>query len=311
MSLLLKGGISKLSELEIDADKDWGGKGITNIKEIAEAMAIGYLTQQNGTKLVNLQPGVANLVLTSQGPGKVVVWAPGGTYFHRYFPVVMECEHSAGLFTPDYERLLTGPMTSPHTQTTTPTKAPELALEAVAALFTPDHTVGETLPATTCYQAEAHVADAFGHFSIGANNISIVNMIRGSKFLLCEDGTAQSITAYIRITGVGPVHVKAGIYDINKNLVAESDQRAIAANGAAWETFVFGTPPSLTGGLEYWLVIWAEEIADSDCIAFYDDADCIGIKQGIYLSDTFNTLPADIAGGTEENTKFAIRCNYT
>ena len=309
--------IPTLSELLVDVDKEWVDqdgqpRGISNIKEIAKAMAIGHIIQHNGTKLVKLQPGIASLVLTSAGPGKLVVWAPGGTYFHRYFPVTIDLAHSAEIFTPDYEKLLTAPMTSPKTQTTTPTESPELALEAVAALFTPDHTAGETLPATTGYQAEAHVADAFGHFSIGANNISIVNMIRGSKFTLCEDGTAQSITAYIEVTGTGTVHVKAGIFDGDKNLVAEVDQIALVAPvAAAWQTFPFGTPPAITGGKEYWLVVWAEEVAGSGCIAFYDNADSIGIKQGIYLSDTYNTLPASIAGGTEEDTKFSIYCNYT
>lgn len=305
-------GWNKISRVRVDVDKDWKGKGISNIKEIAEAMNTGHIAQFDGIRLLKLPPSLENYVLTSQGPGHLVVWASPGSYFHRYFPVTMDINHNAELFTPNYEKLLTAPMTSPHTQTTTPTKAPELALEALAALFTPDHTAGETLPATTGYQAEAHVADAFGHFSIGANNISIVNMIRGSKFMLCEDGTAQSISAYIEVTGTGTVHVKAGIYDTDKNLVAEADQIALAAPVApAWQTFPFGTPPSLTGGEEYWPIVWAEEVAGSGCIAFYDDADSIGIKQGIYLSDTYNTLPASIAGGTEEKTKFSIYCNYT
>ena len=303
-------GIGKLSELEIDVDKDWAGKGISNIKEIAEAMVTGSIAQFDGTRLLTLPPGAENLVLTSQGAGHLVTWA-AGSYFDRYLLVTLDLAYNAELFTPDYERLLTAPMTSPYTQTMTPTKTPELALEAVAALYTPDHTDSETLPATTCYQAEAHVANAFGHFSIGANNISIVNMIRGSKFLLCEDATAQSITAYIRVTGVGPVHIKAGIYEEYKDLVAQTDQRSIAANGAAWVTFIFGVPPSLTGGEAYWPIVWAEEVAGSDCIAFYDNADCIAIKQGIYLSDTYNTLPLSIADGTEEQTKFSIYCNYT
>ncbi|GAI90789.1 unnamed protein product, partial [marine sediment metagenome] len=148
--------IPKLSELLIDAYKEWVDengqpRGISNIKEIAEAMAIGHTIQHNGAKLVKLLPGIDQNVLTSQGPGHLVVWGPGGSYFHRYFPVTIDLTHSAEIFAPDYEKLLAAPMTSPYTQTTTPTKSPELALEAVAALFTPDHTASENMPATTCY----------------------------------------------------------------------------------------------------------------------------------------------------------------
>ncbi len=100
MSLLLKGGISKLSELEIDADKDWQGKGIANIKEVAAGMAIGDIIQHDGVKLVRLPPGMANYVLTSEGGGKLVVWAPGGTYFERYFPVSIEGAHAEGVVSP-------------------------------------------------------------------------------------------------------------------------------------------------------------------------------------------------------------------
>ncbi|MBA7556809.1 hypothetical protein ES705_49529 [subsurface metagenome] len=97
MSLLVKGGISKLSELGIDADKDWQVKGISNIKEIAEAMAIGHIAQHDGTKLVTLPPGVANTVLTSQGVGHLVVWMPGGTYLHRYFPVSIDLSYALAI----------------------------------------------------------------------------------------------------------------------------------------------------------------------------------------------------------------------
>ncbi|GAI71617.1 unnamed protein product, partial [marine sediment metagenome] len=169
--------IPTLSELLINVDKEWVDqdgqpRGISNIKEIAEAMAIGHISQRNGTKLIKLAPGASSLVLTSQGPGHLVVWAPGGTYFHRYFPVTIDLAHSAALFTPDYEKLLTAPMTSTYTQTIIPTEAPALALEAAAALFTPDYSSAETGPLVSAYQAEAHVADAFGHFSVGANSVS-------------------------------------------------------------------------------------------------------------------------------------------
>lgn len=100
MSLLLKAGISKISELEIDADKDWQGRGISNLKEVAAGMATGDIAQHDGARLVKLPPGLANYVLTSEGPGKLVTWAPGGTYYERFFPVSIVASHSEGLVAP-------------------------------------------------------------------------------------------------------------------------------------------------------------------------------------------------------------------
>ena len=100
MSLLLKGGISKLSELNIDIDKDWQGQGIANIREVAAGMAIGDIVQHDGVKLVQLPAGLANQVLTSQGALHLVTWAPGGTYYERYFPVSIESGHAEGVVSP-------------------------------------------------------------------------------------------------------------------------------------------------------------------------------------------------------------------
>ncbi|MBA7645510.1 hypothetical protein ES703_53268 [subsurface metagenome] len=100
MSLLLK-GITKISELEIDADKDWQGKGISNIKEIAEAMATGQIAQFDGTRLAKLLAGIENNVLTSQGLGHLVVWATPGSYFARYLPVTIDLSHALAIVVPD------------------------------------------------------------------------------------------------------------------------------------------------------------------------------------------------------------------
>jgi len=88
MALLVK-GVTKISELEIDVDKNWAGKGISNIKAIAEAMDIGDLAEHDGTKLARRFPGAIHYVLTSQGPGHSLIWAPGGSYFLRYIPCVI------------------------------------------------------------------------------------------------------------------------------------------------------------------------------------------------------------------------------
>jgi len=101
MSLLTKAGITKLSELQVDTDKNWQGRGITNLKELAPGMTIGDLVQHDGARLARLSPGGPSMVLTSQGPGKVVVWAPGGTYLYRFFPVMISLSRTGALFTPD------------------------------------------------------------------------------------------------------------------------------------------------------------------------------------------------------------------
>jgi hypothetical protein len=88
MSLLTM-GVSKLSQIEVDADKDWGGKGISNLKELALGMAQGDILVHNGTKLVRLSAGVANTVLTAGGSGVIPSWQPGGTYYNRYFPATI------------------------------------------------------------------------------------------------------------------------------------------------------------------------------------------------------------------------------
>ena len=73
--LLVKAGITKLSELEIDADKDWGGYGISNLKELVSGMQKGSILQRGDTGVLeNLSPGAISFELTSDGPGSKVDW---------------------------------------------------------------------------------------------------------------------------------------------------------------------------------------------------------------------------------------------
>ncbi len=81
---------NKLSTLQIDADKDWATKGITNIKQLAAAMAKGDLIVRGDTVLVRLQPGSIGLVLTSAGPLHIPTWSPGGGVLNRYLPVPID-----------------------------------------------------------------------------------------------------------------------------------------------------------------------------------------------------------------------------
>ena len=109
--------IPTLHELRIDVDKEWVDengqpRGISNIKEIAQAMATGHTTQFDGLKLIKLLPGIENYVLTSQGPGKLVVWAPAGSYFFRFFPVTIELAHAEQIVTVDQSHNKNAPITT-------------------------------------------------------------------------------------------------------------------------------------------------------------------------------------------------------
>ncbi|MBA7627649.1 hypothetical protein ES703_35116 [subsurface metagenome] len=90
-------GWNKISRVRVDVDKDWKGKGISNIKEIAEAMATGHTTQFDGARLIKLVPGIDQNVLTSQGAGKLVIWSSPGSYFHRFFPVTIDLSHAQAI----------------------------------------------------------------------------------------------------------------------------------------------------------------------------------------------------------------------
>jgi len=151
MSLLLKGGITKLSELEIDTDKDWQSRGITNLGGVAAGMAIGHVVQRNGSKLQTLPPGPAHTVLTSEGPGHLVVWAPGGTYFERYLPVTVDLEHDEGLIAPDSSREIAAAIASSFARTHGDAPVdmikrltPALALANAEAIVVPDEDRQET-----------------------------------------------------------------------------------------------------------------------------------------------------------------------
>ena len=75
MSLLTKVGITRLSELIIDADKDWQAVGISNIKEVAAAMPTGNMISRNGAIVVALSPGPVGTHLTTQGIGADPNWS--------------------------------------------------------------------------------------------------------------------------------------------------------------------------------------------------------------------------------------------
>ena len=136
-------GIKKLSQLIIDADKNWQLKGISNIKELAAGMQAGDILAHDGTRIIRIPISIANLVLTSDG--LMPYWAPAGTYFNRYFPVEVFLSKIAGKFTPNHTQMKDAQADSEIGVEDNINadwfyrEEPEVALPHAEALFTPDH----------------------------------------------------------------------------------------------------------------------------------------------------------------------------
>jgi len=315
MSLLVK-AVDRLSQIDIDVDKDWEGYGITNIAEVAAHMTLGSLAVRgNGGILRRILPGVAGYVLTSAGVAHIPTWAPAATPGVLYFPVWFDISTpTAAIVAPDHTRDLDAPVGSVLDPTTVATETPVLDLSVVAGLFTPDHSEAEDAPVESCYHDEVRTTVILGHEGVGGSGASIADMIRGSRFMCMQSGNIGSIDVYLQVTDNGggvDVPVRAAIYDVHRRFLRRSDSIDIAAGAAAWHNFPLTANQAVTIDNEYWVVVFAEDIVDMEVEAFYDSGPgCdIAIDQGLYLAETFPDFPP-LTGHTREQTKFSIYGNY-
>ena len=72
-SLLAK-GVSQLSQVGIDADKEWSGFGISNIKEVVAGMSVGDIIYHDGNRIQKLTPGPIGSELITLGAGHNPKW---------------------------------------------------------------------------------------------------------------------------------------------------------------------------------------------------------------------------------------------
>lgn len=144
MSWLTKGGIRKLSELEIDVSKDWQAREITNLKAVVAGMTKGDLTARGDSVLVRISPGPTGHVLISAGPGKLPTWQPPAGPLERWIAASLESSIACGVAGVDesHEKVIS-PISS-YEGITTPTEGPALAATPEAAIATVNQSAGET-----------------------------------------------------------------------------------------------------------------------------------------------------------------------
>jgi len=149
----------------------------------------------------------------------------------------------------------------------------------------------------------------FGYETEGtAGTTQFSNYITGSLFTITEDGTADSITAYIK--GAASLKLwKAAIYlHSDSSLVGAIDEGSFQGETLHWETLTFSEPkPSLTASTGYVLVVWSESTIQR---VAYDvgDADQ-GHRTGWDTYDGNYPNPASFT--THSTDKYSIYCTYT
>lgn len=143
MSWLIKGGITKLSELEIDVDKDWQAKEITNLKAVVSAMVQGDIVFRGSDILQKLagEYGVGYNFLHMQNTGML---APEWTDIQ------------------DIIAYLTGAVNRMIAPPTLVIPTPAIGVEAAAASSPPGRTATPSLTIPAPSISEAAVANSPG-----------------------------------------------------------------------------------------------------------------------------------------------------
>ena len=107
----------------------------------------------------------------------------------------------------------------------------------------------------------------FGNSQAGNDGYNTVNdEIRGTWFTCPADGTADSVHMYTMVYGgaVGyPTHMKAALYyGSNMTKLAETEEGSYEGmiGEPFWYELSFDTPPLLTAGEQYYVVLWGDTI---------------------------------------------------
>ncbi len=164
------GGITRLSELIIDADKSWVLKAISRLAGLDVGQVRGDIWDfnlENHANLIvrRLPAAEEGKVLCSRGPGKPPFWAwvweeAGGTpSLERFYPCLIDLTHDEGIVTPDKSQNEDAPITTWSRQSYEDAPAdyikrltPALALVDAEAIVTPDDTYNKNATITSSYE---------------------------------------------------------------------------------------------------------------------------------------------------------------
>jgi flagellin-like protein len=153
-------------------------------------------------------------------------------------------------------------------------------------------------------------APTLGNTAQESSTASLEDTIRGSSFTASASGTIQSISAYIsRSITFGTPTINAAIYNEGAHtLLAQATAQSVDS-GTSWLTFTFASPPSLTAGNSYVLVVWASSSSWYSINLYYSSSG--GTNQGHSVSATYGSSFPSSPSFSHNTYRYSIYCTYT
>jgi hypothetical protein len=282
-------GITALSQLQIDADKVWNLKGISNLKELALGMVQGDILVHDGTRIIRLAAGNPNYVLTSDGPGLMVKWGPPGLYFNRFYPVTISQSLSVVKKPPDRTFSKAAPIASPYVDVLGDAPgsyvkmlSPAITRTLAAVIETADKSKSINAPVSRLYELQIPVGGAVaddGGVLTDETAAAVSEITRYANYIAGEDGDktctataweAQTFTpatthniraVWLKLVGAAvgtvtlSVRATAAGLPTGADLATATLVGVIADPSARWYKFTFAAPTTLTAAVVYALVL--------------------------------------------------------
>jgi hypothetical protein len=141
-----------------------------------------------------------------------------------------------------------------------------------------------------------------------STNGNLENYIIGSIFTSPGYSvTAQSITAYIQVTGTHTI--KAAIYTSTGTFVSGTQEVSVTTSNDGWVTFTFASGVPLTANTNYLLVVWANS-ASGSANMYYSSSGGSGRYYQTTYATNWPTSPS-FTSNTVGNYDYSIYCTYS
>lgn len=159
------------------------------------------------------------------------------------------------------------------------------------------------------YSSEDHlfeICHLFGQSNVEEYNESIEDVILGTKFKPKENGTADSITAYLHANLTTDPKAKCMLYYDDFTLLGTTEEKDISTGDYfEWITFEFSDPkPEFDTDNYYYITCWSDDLCN---LSNDTTSEINGMRKGY----PYGTPPSSVGECITTYCSYSIYCSYT